>query len=127
MDAPKPEIRLDLWHAKHRLLEVARKTHGAYPAFSNSLTEAFTIEDPRAMKELQESVARLHPKWEPWEVQQFLRRNYGLVLKHVPRLIPPPDILAQRYQAVIKLYRGIPDIVTGELYSRLFLTWCPCC
>lgn len=102
-DGPMPQVLLDLWHAKRRLLDVACSTHGAYLAFCEGLTNAFTILDPRAMADLKAAVIWLNPTVEPWEVHQFLRKKYDGVLKHVPRVIPPPGILVERYDAVIKL------------------------
>ena len=119
-DVPKPEVLLDLWHAKRRILDAARTTHGAYLPFCNALTKAFTIADPRAVEDLRTAVARLNPTMEPWEVEGFLLRNYGVVLKHAPRVIPQPDILTPRFDDVVKMFRGIPDITTGEQYATLF-------
>ena len=119
-DVLKPEVLLDLWHAKRRTLDAASTTHGAYLPFCNALTKAFTIPDPRAVEDVRTAVARLHPTMEPWEVGGFLLRNYGVVLKHAPRVVPRPDILAPRCDDVVKIFRGIPDITTGEQYAALF-------
>ena len=86
-----------------------------------------SILDPDAMEDLRVAVARLNPKMEPREVQRFLLKNPRLVLKHAPRVIPPPEILIKRYDDVINLYRSIPDIITGErfcdfLESRVGIT-----
>ena len=76
------------------------------------------ILDLSAMEDLRVAVAvaRLSPKMEPREVQRFLLKNPRSVLKHAPRVIPPPEILMKRYDEVINLYRSIPDIVTGERF-----------
>ncbi|CAM9783090.1 unnamed protein product, partial [Laminaria digitata] len=114
---PKPEVLLDFWHAMHRLLECARKTHGAYWPFCIALANAMSIVNPRALEDVRLAVARLHPAWEPWEVQLFLRQNYAtIVLKHVTRFIPPPEILVLRYDAVMALFRYILDSATGDAF-----------
>lgn len=88
-----PEVLLDFWHAKHRVLECAKNTHGAYPAFCYALTNALSIVHPRALEDVTLAVARQHPTWEPWGVQMFLRQNYAAtVLKHAPRLVPDEKI-----------------------------------
>ena len=43
-----------------------------------------------------------------------------MVLKHATRVIPQPDILTPRFDDVVKMFRGIPDITTGEQYATLF-------
>jgi hypothetical protein len=115
---PKPDTLLDWWHAKRRLLDAARKTHGAHQSFCRDLTNAMVIVDPDAMEDLRVAVDRLNPNMEPREVQWFLLKNPSLVLKHAPRVIPPPEILIKRYDEVINLYRSIPDIVTGERFCH---------
>lgn len=106
-------VLLDLFHVKHRLISEARQGHGAFPAYCSSLAKAFAIPDPRAMEELRQAVGRLNPTLEPWEVDQFMLKNYAVVLRHVPRLIPPPSTLTERYDGVNNLFRGVKDIVTG--------------
>lgn len=65
------------------------------------------------MEELQQAVGRLNPSLEPREVEQYMLNNYAVVLKHVPRLIPPPGVLLERVDAVNNIFRHIKDITTG--------------
>lgn len=111
--APKPAVLLDLFHVKIRMEQEARQTHPAYGAWRINLGKAYAIPDPRVMEELRQAVARLNPTLEPREVEQFMFNNYGVVLKHVPRLIPPAGVLLDRVDAVNNLFRDIKDITTG--------------
>lgn len=110
-----PTVNLDLFHAKHRLIDVAKKTHGAYGPFCRSLGDALAIADPRAMAELKDSVAALYPTFDPFDVDRYLAQNYKTTIQlHVPKLIPPPLIATERFDDVIKIFGPIRDATTGE-------------
>lgn len=116
---PKPAVLLDLFHVKHRLEQEACQTHPAFRALQIALGKAYAIPDPRAMEELKQAVGRLNPTLQPREIEQCMFDNYAVVLKHVPRLIPPAGLLLERVDGVHDTFRPIKDITTGESNATL--------
>lgn len=117
----KPEVILDLFHAKKRLTGIARKTHGAYLSLCNDLTNALTITDPcfddhesSRFRGLESGCGEDQPADEALASSAVLAEEYSLVLKHATRLIHILTFLIKRFDEVVKLYRDIKDIVAGE-------------
>ncbi|CAN0420699.1 unnamed protein product, partial [Laminaria digitata] len=113
--APKPAVHLDVYHAKQRLISVAKKTHGAFLPFCRSLGDAFTIADPRALAELKEAVATLYPMFEPRDVDRYLSQNYNTTIqRHVMKIVPPPLTATERFDDVVSVFRHLRDAATDE-------------
>ncbi|CAM9809514.1 unnamed protein product, partial [Ascophyllum nodosum] len=56
-----------------------------------------------------------HPTWTLKKIGNELRRKFStLVLPHVPRLLPNPDVTLALYDDLCKVYGPIPDATTGK-------------
>lgn len=111
--APAPEVKLDLWHAENRLIEQARRTHGAYRPFCANLRDALAIPDPEALGRVEKVLESRHPTWNSREIKAFMSKHYSRIVKHVPRVVPPAPVLVQRFDNVINTFRSIRDASTG--------------
>lgn len=120
-DVRAPDVKLDLFHAENRLIEVARKTHGAYRPFCAALRDALAIPDPEGLGWVIEVMAAKHPTWTKWEVEAYVRRHFtSHVLTHVQRVVPQPPIGLPRFDGVVGTFRFLRDGCTAK-----GLVWAP--
>ena len=69
------------------------KAHDASGPWNVDLKDAMSIPDPVALAKVRAMIKLQHPTWTFKEIDRELRRNFStLVLPHVPRLLPNPDI-----------------------------------
>jgi hypothetical protein len=69
-----------------------------------------SIPDPVALAKVRTMVKLKHPAWTLKEIDRELRRKFFiLVLPHVPRLLPNPDITLALQDRLCKVYGAIPD------------------
>lgn len=114
-EAPKPLVKQDLFHIEDRVLKNASKTNGGYRPFCGSLRDALAIPDPEAMDRVRAVVQKRCPSRGEKELNVFMRGSFSnLILKHVPRVVPPPDVLVPRFENVIETFKGVRDGATGK-------------
>ena len=99
-----------------RTIRPTHKAHGASGPWKVDLRDAMSIPDPVALAKVREVVNLQHPAWTLKKIDRELRRNFStLVLPHVPRLLPNPDITLALYDDLCKVYGSISDAITGEV------------
>ena len=109
-ETPKPLVKQDLWHIEDRVLKHASKGNGAYRPFCGALRDALAIPDPEVMDRVREVVKKRCLSRGERDVNAFMRGNFSnLILKHVPRIVPPAPILAERFVNVIDSFKEVHD------------------
>ena len=96
------------------------KAHDASGPWNVDLRDAMSIPDPVAFAKVRAMIKLQHPAWMLKEIDRELRRNFStLVLPHVPRLLPNPDITLVLYDDLCKVCGPIPDATTGEVANSV--------
>ena len=114
-DVGKPVTKLNIWHGEHRVIVCASKKNGAYGPFCAALRDAFTIPDPEAMDRVRRVWKQRYPSWSNQEIEADMRAKLSShLLKHVPRIVPRPEILLPRYDNVIETFKVVRDGATGN-------------
>ena len=114
------EVKLDWWHGMDRTIRPTHKAHGASGPWKVDLRDAMSIPDPVALAKVRAMVKLQHPAWTLKEIDRELCRKFStLVLPHVPRLLPNPDITLALYDDLCKIYGPIPDATTGEVANSV--------
>lgn len=111
---PSPLVLLDLYHAEKRLIDRSLKSHGAYRPFCAALRDALAIADPESLKRAKEAVRAGNPTWDDTHVHEHMRANFSKVLKNVPRVVPQPAALIERFDNVIRAFKNVIDPLTGS-------------
>ena len=84
------------------------------------MKDAMSILDPVALAKVRAMVKLQHPTWTLKKIGNELRRKFStLVLPHVPRLLPNPDVTLALYDDLCKVYGPIPDATTGEVANSV--------
>ena len=115
-ETPKPLVKQDLFHIEDRVLKHASKTNGGFRPFCGAVRDALAIPDPQAVARVKAVLRKRHSSRGENEITTFVR--WSLLLRHVPRLVPPADIIASRFENVIDTFKGVRDGVTGN-FGRL--------
>ncbi|CAM9601324.1 unnamed protein product, partial [Hapterophycus canaliculatus] len=108
-------IQEDLWHVLDRLIGPAYNVHGGFGPLCFSLSKAFSIPNPELLAALTAVIGKRHPSWTEDEVKRSLYGRYASARhRHVPTVIRPPPVLAERLQNVYETYIPVTDVKTGE-------------
>ena len=92
------------------MLKHASKGNGAFLPFCGALRDALAIPDPKVMDHVREVVNKRCPSRGERDANAFMRGNFSnLILKHVPRIVPPAPILAERFVNVIDSFKEVHD------------------
>ena len=103
-----------------RAIRPTHKAHCASGPWKVDLRDAMSIPDPVALAKVRAMVKSQHPAWTLKEIDRELRRKFStLVLPHVPRLLPNPDMTLALYDDLCKIYGPIPDATTGEVANSV--------
>lgn len=116
-DVPKPLVKQDLWHVEDRLLRAASRKNGGFGPLCGALRDGFAIPDPTALERVKSVIKQRNPSWEDKKVKASLR---GRILKYVPRVVPRPKILVERFDNVFSGFKGVRDGATGDCHIFLF-------
>ena len=115
------EVKLDWWHGMDRAIRPTHKAHGASGPWKVSLRDTMSIPDPVALAKVRAMVKLHHPAWTLKEIDRELHPTFPtLVLPHVPRLLPNPDITLALYDIdLYKVYGAVLDATTGEVANSV--------
>lgn len=109
----KPLVKLDLYHAENRFISCGSKKNGAYGPFCAAARDTFAIPCPEAMDDVRSVWKLRNPSWNDQEIASDMRAKYAShLLKHVPRIVPPPEILLPRFDNLVETFKNVRD-VTG--------------
>lgn len=108
-----PRVLLDLWHAENRVGDSGCKTHGAHRPFMSRLRDTFAIPDPAKLEEVQQLWKVRHPTWSQREIDRDMKMNYNRVLQFVPRTVPQPPVIVQRFDLLCSAFEDVKDAKTG--------------
>lgn len=110
----KPLVKLDLYHAENRFISCGSKKNGAYAPFCAAARDTFAIPCPEALDHVRRVWKLRNPSWNDKEIASDMRAKYSShLLKHVPRIVPRPDILLPRFDNLIETFKHIRDGATG--------------
>jgi hypothetical protein len=113
-------ILLDIFHAMQRISKTLKKAHGAFRAFLARLRDAFfwvSKEDLDLLVTFLKTQGLTDD-----DIQRKREVDWVFFLRNSRRVVPPKDILLERFNRVCDFYNGIKDAATGQpLFSEA--TW----
>lgn len=107
-------VKVDLKHLMSRVIDELSKRHGAYRYFCARFAEACFIVDEADFARAKEVFMRKHElksesNWEDW-----LQKNYKVVMQHCRRYVPAPQELKSRLDRLYGVFKDLVDAATGK-------------
>lgn len=122
-------LKLDIFHAKQRITDAVKTTHGCYLYFCKLLSEAFFITSPedwdlvreKVVQKVEDDIKRLKQKGVTEKeiakrVRRELKKNRVKYSQECRRNVPSPDVLEKRLESVVRVFANVRDAKTGEAF-----------
>jgi hypothetical protein len=99
-------ILMDIFHIMQRYTSTAGTTHALFKLFCSCLSDAFFVMDPNQVDELRHLIKVTRGLSQ----EEADRISFKYFKRRVRRIVPRPDLLAQRVDFVIRVFEEIDSV-----------------